>query len=54
MKQLILITAMLLALTAKLIAQNNGVAVINPTQNDRQSSHASKEQSKNEVVNQKN
>lgn len=32
MKQVIVITAMLLAMTVKLLAQNKGVEVINPTQ----------------------
>jgi hypothetical protein len=41
MKQLIVITAMLLAMTAKLVAQNKGTEIKN-------------HQSKNEVVNQKN
>jgi hypothetical protein len=41
MKQLIVITAMLLALTAKLVAQNNNIAIKN-------------HQSKNAVINQKN
>jgi len=53
MKQLILITAMLLAMTAKLVAENDGAAL---KKKSKLNSLLIKDhhQSKNEAINQKN